>query len=822
MAASVIGALRVELDLGTGGWTAGLSQAEAQAEKSIAKWTNVGARMSQMGMGLQQSVTAPLLQLAQAAVPAAQESAQAMGQVEAALKSMGPAAGFSSAQLGEMASGLMRLSTFDDDEILRKVTANMLTFGNVAGEQFTRAQQAAVDLATRMGTDLQSATVMVGKALNDPAKGLAALRRVGIQFTAQQQEQIKAMAAAGDTAGAQSIMLAELERQFGGSAKAMRDATPGADLKNAWDDFNEAVGGAIIQVLPAVTAALSTVLDVFNALPSGVQSSVVVLMGFAALLGPLLTILGPLTAAVGAFAASLSASAVAAGGWAPVLAPILPIVAAVAAAVGAAYLVWKNWDTIGPILKGVWDALVATLGPPLMNLVAAVKEALLALWNSAFVQGIATVLGKVAEFHRAVLEAFGSAIPGVLKALGALFSGVVNMIADALRFVVAILTGDWQGAWQAAGSFVGHFAEMVEGVFGGLVQAVTGFVSSMVRSVQEWLGDRLLGIFNRVKGGIDAVKGWFYGMYDAVVGHSFVPDMVDGIAQHFARLDSVMVDKAKGATAKTSEAFKKLADEVRPLLERLFPEATSLANYTRELKLLDDAMKAGVITADQLYAARMRLAIARDAEVAAERERNMLPIAALEDGSKPLVDPDKVAGDLERLTSQMDRSLFDPLKDKTAETIERFAGMSREVLGSLRGMVQAFKGGDILGGIVGFFDLVTKVIGAVRGLSPGASVTPAPYGGGRALGGPVVAGKSYRVGERGPEWFTPASGGMISPDSAGGGNVYHISGNLLTPEFWAQIQSMSDDAATRGALGGAQLAGDQAQRRARYSLGGRR
>ena len=48
---------------------------------------------------------------------------------------------------------------------------------------------------------------MVGKALNDPLKGLTALSRIGVQFTAQQQEQIKAMVEVGDVAGAQKIIL---------------------------------------------------------------------------------------------------------------------------------------------------------------------------------------------------------------------------------------------------------------------------------------------------------------------------------------------------------------------------------------------------------------------------------------------------------------------------------------------------------------------------------------------------------------------------------------------------------------------------------------
>jgi hypothetical protein len=43
--------------------------------------------------------------------------------------------------------------------------------------------------------------------------------------------------------------------------------------------------------------------------------------------------------------------------------------------------------------------------------------------------------------------------------------------------------------------------------------------------------------------------------------------------------------------------------------------------------------------------------------------------------------------------------------------------------------------------------------------------------GARALGGPVTAGRSYLVGETGPEIFTPRSSGGITPNGAGAGVI---------------------------------------------------
>lgn len=834
MATAVIGALRVDLDLGTSGWSRGLSQAERDASNMQRRFERVGQGLTNTGTVISAAVTAPFAALIATAIPAARESAEAVGQVEAALRSMGPAAGFTSQQLQDMAGQLQSISTFDDDDILRQVTANMLTFGNVAGEQFERAQRAAVDLSARMGTDLQSAALMLGKALNDPAKGLAALRRVGIQFTAQQQDQIKAMAAAGDTAGAQSVMLAELERQFGGSAQALRDATPGADTIDQWREFQETVGQLALNVLPPLTAIATSVLAAFNGLSPEMQSMAVGAVAIVAALGPLLMILGPIVSAIGAaipiiagWQAAFTAASVAAGGFVPLLAPFLPIIAGVAAALAAAWVVWENWDQIAPILQRAWAAVQETLGPPLINLFNALKEAALAVWNSAFVQGIGDVIAIIGRWAAICAESLGSAIPGILQALGSAAGAVFNMIAEAIRFVIAILSGDWQGAWNAAKGFVSAFATGVSGILSGLGNAVVGYISSMVRGIDEWMNGALTRIWNSVKAKIDEVKGYFYGLYDAVVGHSYVPDMVDGIAQQMARLDGVMVDRARRATAGTAAAFRELASEVGPLLDRLFPEAADLRKYREDRALIDRAEAAGAarggLTPEQAREARRRL----DLE-AAGLDPNADPVSVIQTDDILQIDDAALQRDLERLVGEIDTGLFDPLENKTLEAVQNFAEMSRGILDSLRGMVSSFKNGDIVGGILGILDLVGQVANMVAGITgksnPFQGVGQLPggggYGGGRALGGPVVAGKTYRVGERGPEWFTPGTGGRITPDGGGGGgNVYHISGNLLTEEFWSQIQQMDEQAAMKGALGGANMVQTMSQKRGRQRLG---
>jgi hypothetical protein len=182
---------------------------------------------------------------------------KAVAKVTQAVKSTGGAAGKTSEELQKMASALQKNTLFGDEEILNKVTAQLLTFTNIAGPQFDRTQQAALDLATVLDGDLQSASIQLGKALNDPAKNLSALSRSGIQFSKEQIATIKSLQETNQLAEAQNIILAELERQYGGQAKAAAEVDGGiTQLSNAFGDFKEQVGKQLLEALKPTIKSL--------------------------------------------------------------------------------------------------------------------------------------------------------------------------------------------------------------------------------------------------------------------------------------------------------------------------------------------------------------------------------------------------------------------------------------------------------------------------------------------------------------------------------------------------------------------------------------
>lgn len=191
------------------------------------------------------------------------EAEQATAQLNASLQSTGRFSEATSKALRDHASALQQVTTYGDDAIVM-AQAQLLTFTKLGSETFPQATEAVLDLATKMGGDLRGAVVQVGKALNDPILGITFLTRSGIQFTQAQKDMIKALVESGDLLGAQKIILAELETQFGGSARAARDTLGGAlqGLSNSFGDLLEGDSGG--EGVKGATKAINDLTDVLN------------------------------------------------------------------------------------------------------------------------------------------------------------------------------------------------------------------------------------------------------------------------------------------------------------------------------------------------------------------------------------------------------------------------------------------------------------------------------------------------------------------------------------------------------------------------------
>ena len=174
--------------------------------------------------------------------------------LDAVLASTGGAAGVTGDEIRRLAGDLQLVTDFEDDATIAAAGV-LATFTQIKGDVFKGAIVSAQNLSAVMGQDLQSSVVQIGKALNDPIKGIQALSRVGVSFTEQQKAQIAQMTKAGNIAGAQAIILKELQTEFGGAAEAM--SSPFTRIGNIVGDVAEGIGAVFLPSLEAVASLIT-------------------------------------------------------------------------------------------------------------------------------------------------------------------------------------------------------------------------------------------------------------------------------------------------------------------------------------------------------------------------------------------------------------------------------------------------------------------------------------------------------------------------------------------------------------------------------------
>lgn len=238
MAAS-LGTLTLDLVARIGNFIEPMRQAESQSQRSVtaierhadnASSSIKGMAASALGL---LSVGAIFGKFAQNTRDAEQEQTQ----LAAVLRATGQAAGYTQDQLNDMTSAMKGAPMVSGGDINQAQIA-LLAFTNIAGKEFPRALQTAIDMSVRTGSSLTSAAETIGRALDVPSQGLSALSKQGFRFTEDQKALVEQLEKTGRAAEAQGIILAALESTYGGAAEAARGTFDGAltSLNNTIDD----------------------------------------------------------------------------------------------------------------------------------------------------------------------------------------------------------------------------------------------------------------------------------------------------------------------------------------------------------------------------------------------------------------------------------------------------------------------------------------------------------------------------------------------------------------------------------------------------------
>lgn len=171
---------------------------------------------------------------------------QALAQLEATLASTGRQAEFTTQQLLDMADAMEANSMLTAEQV-QAAQARLLSYTDVAANEFPRALQIVIDQQERLGISAEQSAEIVGRALQSPSKAMAALSRQGFTLEAGQQRLLKQLEATGRMAEAQSIIMDMLTEAYGGAAAAARLNTAAGLWKGITDrigDFTSRVANS--------------------------------------------------------------------------------------------------------------------------------------------------------------------------------------------------------------------------------------------------------------------------------------------------------------------------------------------------------------------------------------------------------------------------------------------------------------------------------------------------------------------------------------------------------------------------------------------------
>jgi hypothetical protein len=293
-------------------------------------------------------------------------------------------------RMTEFADATM-LATGVDDEIIKSTQAKLLTFKELAvtaddvGGAMDRATLAALDLAAAGFGEAEQNAVQLGKALQDPVKGITALGRAGVTFTEQEKAKIATLVESNKMLEAQDLILSAIETQVGGTAEAT--ATGSSKMSVAFGEMSESIGKAL---LPLVQTLVPVMVGFFNIVAEN-SGVVTVLAG----------IFAALAVAILAVNFALNAN------------PIVKVITLIAA-LTAGIVLLINWLVN---LYGGWDKLFKDIGTWLIN----------------FVIGFKTALNQIGGFFATVFATLGGIARGALNGALAFVEGYINFIISGIN-----------------------------------------------------------------------------------------------------------------------------------------------------------------------------------------------------------------------------------------------------------------------------------------------------------------------------------------------------------------------------------------------------
>ena len=355
-------------------------------------------------------------------------------------------------------------------------------------------------------------------------------------------------------------LLKECDGAAAKMAETMMSGSRGGleDFKGSIESLAISMGELINLYLDPILGILAKVADALNLLPGPVKMIILLLAGLAAAVGPVLLVAGALIHSIGVIATALGVQGL--GGILTYVVGILtgPVAIAIAAFAAAAYIVYKNWDTVGPMLdrmctqiQDAFDGIMDFVQPAIDKISEFVSGALTSLsnwWNTngpAITQAADRMGAVLIPVFEGISVIIGTMLVGSLIVMYETFRVALDIIiplveflgrqfGDMVMLVVNLINGDWSAAWGNFESICDRSIQFVASLFTDILPTAFSDVWDDLLNIASVALDLLItlitgktgeaatelktGIVNAGAEMVDGMLGWVPGVSGVVDG----------------------------------------------------------------------------------------------------------------------------------------------------------------------------------------------------------------------------------------------------------------------------------------------------------------
>lgn len=416
----------------------------------------------------------------------------------------------------------------------------------------------AATIASRFGTWLQQ-LVASGRAADWISNALATLRQLGTVL-GNVGGILKSVFSAASAAG--SGFLGVIGQALASLNAFLKTAAGKSALQGIFQGL-AAIGQSLSPVIAALVQGLGQLAGPIGLLaqllgPILTEAITALAPALAALEPGLIALFQNLGSAVTFLAPALLPLAKAISSIGIAIAPILPVVGQLAALLAQqlAASITQVTSILGPVIA----AFAVALAPVLPQIAYAFQQ-------------VATAMAPIAtQFGQQLAQALAQALPPLLAIIPQLLNGLL----PAFTQLVVQMTPLLPQLLQLGVILANNLAKNLPPLIPPLIQLVNLMVewSTLMIPALGWILKISTALATNLNGGVtlavqvvswglNLIFGWFQWLYDVLLGHSIIPDIVNGIINWFgslpSRVASIFYGLAKGAIDQVSGLLRSLS-----------------------------------------------------------------------------------------------------------------------------------------------------------------------------------------------------------------------------------------------------------------------